>query len=77
MAPAIVEFAPAHAEGVAWRLAHGIRDVYLGTTERFRAAHRFYEKHGFHEVGGEALPPSFPRMRVDTRFHQRRVQEPR
>src|SRR5262249_19085675 len=25
----------------------GIRSIFLGTTDRFLAAHRFYEKHGF------------------------------
>lgn len=69
------------AEGVARRLldalfahadAHGIRAVFLGTTERFLAAHRFYEKHGFARIGAEDLPATFPRMHVDTRFYVRR-----
>jgi GNAT superfamily N-acetyltransferase len=53
----------AHARAVA------MRRVYLGTTERFRAAHRFYEKHGFVRVPPESLPERFPRMEVDTRFY--------
>lgn len=48
----------------------GLRTIYLGTTERFRAAHRFYEKNGFRLVRGDALPASFPRMNVDTRFYR-------
>lgn len=69
------------AGGVAGRLldalfahavAHGIRAVFLGTTERFLAAHRFYEKHGFARIDADDLPATFPRMHVDTRFYVRR-----
>jgi N-acetylglutamate synthase-like GNAT family acetyltransferase len=49
--------------------AHGMRRVYLGTTEKFRAAHRFYEKNGFVLIPEARLPPSFPRMALDTRFY--------
>jgi N-acetylglutamate synthase-like GNAT family acetyltransferase len=48
-----------------------IRELYLGTTERFVAAHRFYEKNGFRRVPPENLPESFPRMSLDTRFYLR------
>jgi N-acetylglutamate synthase-like GNAT family acetyltransferase len=55
-------------------LAHAravdIRTAFLGTTEAFRAAHRFYEKNGFRQVAPETLPPSFPRMSGDTRFYR-------
>ncbi|HSD36386.1 MAG TPA: GNAT family N-acetyltransferase [Rhodocyclaceae bacterium] len=47
------------------------RDVYLGTTEKFVAAHRFYEKNGFVRIAQEALPEYFPRMSLDTRFYHR------
>ncbi|OZI37161.1 GNAT family N-acetyltransferase [Bordetella genomosp. 10] len=47
----------------------GLRRIYLGTTAKFLAAHRFYEKHGFTEVTPDALPASFPRMAVDTKFY--------
>lgn len=52
-----------------WCRARGIRKVYLGTTAKFLAAHRFYEKHGFHEIARSELPPSFPVMTVDTKFY--------
>jgi N-acetylglutamate synthase-like GNAT family acetyltransferase len=45
--------------------------LYLGTTDRFHAAHRFYEKNGFARVDADDLPPSFPRMVVDTIFYRR------
>ena len=47
----------------------GLRRIYLGTTDKFLAAHRFYEKSGFRRVDGRDLPESFPRMAVDTRFY--------
>lgn len=47
----------------------GVAQIWLGTTDRFLAAHRFYEKNGFGLVQPEALPDSFPRMAVDSRFY--------
>jgi N-acetylglutamate synthase-like GNAT family acetyltransferase len=49
---------------------HGIVEIFLGTTEKFRAAHRFYEKSGFELVEERDLPERFPRMNVDTRFYR-------
>lgn len=51
----------------------GIRAVYLGTTDRFLAAHRFYEKNGFAEVAKSDLPASFPVVFVDTKFYVHRL----
>jgi GNAT superfamily N-acetyltransferase len=48
--------------------AKNLASVWLGTTEFFKAAHRFYAKNGFAEVGEKQLSPSFPRMTPDTRF---------
>lgn len=71
-----------HAGGVAGKLLdtllqhakdEGVSEVYLGTTDSFRAAHRFYEKTGFHLVNEADLPGAFPRMAVDTRFYLYRV----
>lgn len=54
-------------------LAHarekGIRRIYLGTTDKFLGAHRFYEKNGFTVVERSALPESFPVMAVDSKFY--------
>jgi GNAT superfamily N-acetyltransferase len=55
---------------LTWCRARGIRTVFLGTTARFLAAHRFYEKNGFREISREALPPAFPVMVVDTKFYE-------
>ncbi|PDT40666.1 MULTISPECIES: GNAT family N-acetyltransferase [Sinorhizobium] len=57
-------------------LAHAERRqltaIYLGTTEKFLAAHRFYERNGFVEIARQDLPASFPVMGVDTIFYVRR-----
>ncbi len=50
--------------------AQGLRDIYLGTTDKFLAAHRFYEKNGFVEVEKSTLPTSFPVMAVDSKFYR-------
>lgn len=50
--------------------ASGLGAIWLGTTAMFKAAHRFYEKNGFDLVAEADLPPSFPRMKPDTRFYR-------
>ena len=54
-------------------LAHarvqGVSEIFLGTTEKFLAAHRFYEKKGFTELQKAALPEAFPMMAVDSKFY--------
>ena len=53
-----------------WATQKGIQTIFLGTTEKFLAAHRFYEKHGFAKISQTDLPPTFPVMRVDTVFYR-------
>ena len=53
-----------------WCGIHGFSNVYLGTTDKFIAAHRFYEKNGFGPIAKGELPPAFPLMPVDTRFYR-------
>lgn len=53
-----------------WAASAGMREVLLGTTEQFRAAHRFYRKWGFTEIPVGTLPAHFPRMRLDTKFYR-------
>ena len=50
-----------------------IREIFLGTTEKFLAAHRFYERNGFQEIARAALPEAFPVMAVDNKFYRCRV----
>lgn len=58
---------------VAHAVRNGVKEIYLGTTAKFVAAHRFYEKTGFELIDAAALPESFPRMAVDTRFYRLRL----
>jgi N-acetylglutamate synthase-like GNAT family acetyltransferase len=57
-------------------LAHAqeqtIGDIFLGTTAKFLAAHRFYARNGFGEIAMADLPQAFPRAPVDTKFFRRR-----
>lgn len=54
-----------------WSREQGVTEVYLGTTEKFLAAHRFYERNGFQQISANELPPTFPKMALDTRFYRR------
>jgi N-acetylglutamate synthase-like GNAT family acetyltransferase len=56
---------------VNWSQRQGLRQLYLGTTQHFVAAHHFYEKNDFSLISREQLPPSFPQMGIDNRFYQR------
>jgi N-acetylglutamate synthase-like GNAT family acetyltransferase len=47
-----------------------IANVYLGTVEALKAAHRFYERNGFTRLDKSKLPASFPLMLTDTIFYQ-------
>lgn len=59
---------------VYWCSARAVREIFLGTTAQFLAAHRFYEKNGFREVARTSLPSAFPIMQVDTKFYCRRLE---
>lgn len=54
-----------------WCRNQGISEIFLGTTDRFLAAHRFYEKQGFSQLPKAQLPARFPVMAVDSRFYRR------
>ena len=47
---------------------HQISDVYLGTMIQFKAAQRFYNKHGFHQIQDQALPSDFIVNPLDSLF---------
>ncbi|HEY9613623.1 GNAT family N-acetyltransferase [Allocoleopsis sp.] len=55
---------------LAWAMHQSIKEIYLGTTEVYRAAHRFYEKNGFIEIKSVELPNNFPLLKVDTKFYK-------
>ena len=53
-----------------WSRHRGIKEIFLGTTEKFIAAQRFYEKNGFTEIKKKELPETFPVMEVDIKFYR-------
>ncbi|MED1409139.1 MULTISPECIES: GNAT family N-acetyltransferase [Bacillus] len=55
---------------ISWAKEQNLEDIYLGTTIKFLAAHRFYEKNGFQSVNIEELPKSFPVLEVDKKFYR-------
>lgn len=57
-------------ELLVWSAKQGITEILLGTTDKFVAAHRFYEKNGFAEVQRASLPQTFPVMAVDSKFYR-------
>ncbi|MGY0193976.1 GNAT family N-acetyltransferase [Leptothrix sp. BB-4] len=59
---------------VHWCRTRQVREVFLGTTAKFLAAHRFYEKNGFREVQRGELPVGFPVMAVDSKFYCMRTE---
>lgn len=62
-------------ELLAWSASRHLKTVYLGTTDKFLAAHRFYEKNGFEVIERGLLPDTFPIMSVDTKFYALAVGE--
>lgn len=57
-------------KSIEWARQNKIKEIYLGTTEKFLAAHRFYEKNGFVHISKENLPGTFPIMKVDSIFYK-------
>ena len=55
---------------VVWAKQKGFTEIFLGTTEKFIAAQRFYKKNGFKEIEKKELPGTFPVMEVDIKFYK-------
>ena len=55
---------------INWCKNKGVVELFLGTTEKFIAAQRFYEKNGFIEINKKDLPKAFPVMDVDVKFYK-------
>ena len=55
---------------IAWAKQKGFTEIFLGTTEKFIAAQRFYEKNGFNKIEKQELPQAFPVMEVDIKFYR-------
>ncbi|HEX4852371.1 MAG TPA: GNAT family N-acetyltransferase, partial [Puia sp.] len=58
---------------VEWVQQKKFKEILLGTTEKFIAAQRFYEKNNFNEIEKDNLPATFPLMAVDVKFYKRNL----
>lgn len=47
---------------------NGLHEIYLGTIDIYKAAQKFYTKHGFQKIEKKELPEVFPLMSVDNVF---------
>ncbi len=56
-------------------LQNGIEEIYLGTTKKYHAAHRFYEKNGFISIAQADLPSDFPLFLVDDCFYSQKISQ--
>ncbi len=56
-------------ELLVWANGHHIKEIFLGTIDKFIGAHKFYEKNGFNLIQKNDLPTNFPMMEVDHRFY--------
>lgn len=57
-------------KAIIWAEQKNVNVIYLGTTEKFKAAHRFYERNKFQEISMEDLPSNFPKVHVDNKFYK-------
>lgn len=55
---------------LSWAKEKELQEIWLGTTDKFHAAHRFYEKNHFQRVAVDSLPVNFSRMAVDSIFYK-------
>lgn len=55
---------------LVWARENGFWEILLGTTDKFLAAHRFYEKNGFLRIPKSSLPQEFPVASVDSIFYR-------
>lgn len=59
---------------LSWCRERAVMNIYLGTIDIMKAAHRFYEKNGFQRIVKEELPAGFPVMKVDNTFYKLHLQ---
>lgn len=55
---------------LGWSIQQDVNTIYLGTTLKFKAAHRFYEKNGFCEIARLEMPPYCKPMDCDEKFYR-------
>jgi GNAT superfamily N-acetyltransferase len=60
-------------EALDWMKQKKCNQVFLGTLDVFKAAHKFYRKNGFEEVSKNDLPENFPKMALDNMFFKKEI----
>jgi GNAT superfamily N-acetyltransferase len=58
---------------INWAIENRLKTIFLGTMTQFKAAQRFYEKHGFDRISLENLPNDFPLNPVDSIFYKKNL----
>jgi len=61
---------------VRYAFHNNLGNIYLGTIDRMKAAHRFYERNGFSLIPKADLPATFPLMPVDNTFYHLEIKNP-
>lgn len=56
-----------------WAIENKLITIFLGTMTQFKAAQKFYEKHGFEKISLENLPNDFPLNPVDSIFYKKNL----
>jgi len=54
-----------------WAMRQGVRNVFLGTMSQFKAAQKFYEKHGFERIEVNQLPSDFIKNPIDDIYYRK------
>jgi GNAT superfamily N-acetyltransferase len=54
---------------VSWAGERKVRKICLGTIDKFKVAHKFYQKNGFVRITESELPDNFPIMLSDDIFY--------
>ena len=55
---------------VDWGRSQEVKAIYLGTMSQFKAAQKFYTKHGCIEVRTSQLPSDMPINPIDSLFYR-------
>jgi len=58
---------------INWCTENGIKEVYLGTMDQFKAAQMFYLKNGFKRISENKLPYDFLNNPLDNVFFKRNL----
>jgi N-acetylglutamate synthase-like GNAT family acetyltransferase len=56
-----------------WGREQGVKTIYLGTMEQFRAAQKFYVKKGFTEITKEELPSDYHSNPIDSLYYKKEI----